>query len=173
MTPIESAIELAIRCHRDQFRKNGNLPYIVHPIAVMGRIQSWGISDHKALQAAILHDVLEDCDDVPRDGIDDDVWSVVEELTFDPSKSEKNEYLCSFKDKSASAIAIKIADRICNTRDFWLAGDKGYAIKYWRKAHAVTSLAWIREVELCEAFSHKVQLNIAEDVGNHSTLFNV
>ena len=54
---LESAIEIAVAAHRGQSDKGGG-PYILHPIRVMLRMRS-----QPEMITAILHDVLEDCED--------------------------------------------------------------------------------------------------------------
>ena len=63
---------------------------------------------------------------------------IVEELTFAPVENKpkhilKKEYIRSFKNKSVSALVIKVADRICNVRDFMIY-NPDYARTYYNKA---------------------------------------
>lgn len=51
---LEKAIFIALRAHRGQFDKGGNL-YILHPLAVMNRVKTL---EEKIV--AVLHDVIED-----------------------------------------------------------------------------------------------------------------
>ena len=55
---INQAFEFASAAHREQKRASGD-PYIVHPIAVAERVADWGL-DYRSVQAALLHDVVED-----------------------------------------------------------------------------------------------------------------
>lgn len=57
---LEKAFRLAARSHRSQTRKGSDLPYIIHPSAVMLILQRVGITDDEILAAALLHDVVED-----------------------------------------------------------------------------------------------------------------
>jgi (p)ppGpp synthase/HD superfamily hydrolase len=57
---LQQAIEIAAYYHRDQVRKHTGEPYIVHPMAVMGRVA--GRVDTDGLIAAVLHDTVEDTD---------------------------------------------------------------------------------------------------------------
>jgi hypothetical protein len=49
----------------------------------------------------------------------------------------KELYIGSFKDKSDSALIIKVADRLMNVDDFYLGGDFKYSGKYLAKANAL------------------------------------
>lgn len=51
---IELAISVALQAHKGQFDKGGH-PYILHPLAVMNRVESM---EEKIV--AVLHDVIED-----------------------------------------------------------------------------------------------------------------
>src|SRR5271165_527679 len=55
---IREAFKFSDAAHLGQFRKSGE-PYITHPIAVAGTLAEWHL-DAAAIQAALLHDVMED-----------------------------------------------------------------------------------------------------------------
>ncbi len=55
---IKEAYRFSDAAHLGQFRKSGE-PYITHPIAVAEVLVDWKL-DAAAIQAALLHDVLED-----------------------------------------------------------------------------------------------------------------
>ncbi len=58
---VVDAIRFAAEAHRDQSRKDGRTPYIVHPVAVLRRLSSdLGMKEADLLCAAVLHDVIED-----------------------------------------------------------------------------------------------------------------
>lgn len=64
---ITSAATMASFLHRKQSRMvRGDLPrvpYIEHPLRVALRLVRWGVTDAEVVAAALLHDVLEDCDE--------------------------------------------------------------------------------------------------------------
>lgn len=63
-TLLASAISFATEAHSGQFTRDG-LPYILHPLTVMNNIAlRYGSSLEDLLCIAILHDTLEDCQDV-------------------------------------------------------------------------------------------------------------
>src|ERR1700758_1017276 len=55
---VRDAFRFSDAAHLGQFRKSGE-PYITHPIAVAGTLAEWHL-DSAAIQAALLHDVMED-----------------------------------------------------------------------------------------------------------------
>ncbi len=112
--------------HEGQTRSSGE-PYIIHPVAV-ARILAEMRLDIETLQAALLHDVIEDCD-VTKEQLEQKFGSTVAELVDGVSKLDK----LKFRDrKEAQAenfrkmvlamvqdirvILIKLADRTHNMR---------------------------------------------------------
>ncbi|MCU6481291.1 hypothetical protein [Arthrobacter sp. A2-55] len=72
---VYRAISDASFLHRHQTRANrGNLPrtsYIEHPLRNALRLLRWGATDPNLVAAAVLHDVIEDCDvDIIRHFLD-------------------------------------------------------------------------------------------------------
>ncbi len=56
------ALTFASRKHSAQRRKNGDIPYINHPIEVADILANAQVDDYTVLSAAILHDTIEDTD---------------------------------------------------------------------------------------------------------------
>ncbi len=79
MATLEKAIELAAKYHAGQVDKAG-LPYILHPLAVMARVD--GI---ETKTVAVLHDIIEDtpitAENLSQLGFSDTVVSAVVALT--------------------------------------------------------------------------------------------
>ena len=126
---IEKAYNLALVKHEGQYRKSGE-PYIVHPLNV-AMILTTIYADSETLQAALLHDVLEDCD-CTREEMEEIVGSVVTKLVEGVTKisklhfSTENEYLIEYYKKiivgmseDVRVIIIKLADRLHNMRTLW------------------------------------------------------
>lgn len=69
---IESAYDLARSAHAGQFRKYTNEPYLAHPFRVAAMVAVFNLSAHgdDDIAAAVLHDVMEDCD-VKREEIEE------------------------------------------------------------------------------------------------------
>lgn len=162
---LMQAINLASTLHHNQYRDATEgrlrLPYIVHPIAVLKLLWDWGVNDCDVLCAAVCHDLREDTAITHKELCDllgKRVADIVEELTFIPptNKDEKvaakAQYIASFTQKSIEALAVKIADRLCNTNDF-LIKDSKYALVYFHKADAIFD-AW--QLRIKEAPPHIV-----------------
>lgn len=85
MKSIEDAIQLAVEVHRGQ-KDKGGLPYILHPLEVMGLVKT-----HTAKMVALLHDVVEDSDytieELREMGYPPEVVDAVDVLTHRPDES--------------------------------------------------------------------------------------
>ena len=119
------ALAFAAERHRDQRRKDVDAsPYINHPIAVAHLLASEaGIDDIVVLQAAVLHDTLEDtattfAELVERFG--PRVAGVVLEVTDDPAlprAQRKAQQVQRAATRSPEAALVKLADKTANLRD--------------------------------------------------------
>lgn len=119
------ALSFAALKHRDQRRKgNHQAPYINHPIEVATIVATVGrVDDIAVLQAAILHDTVEDTDTTPEEielAFGADVCALVLEMTDDMSMSSparKQKQIARATGLSPRAKLIKIADKIANVGD--------------------------------------------------------
>jgi (p)ppGpp synthase/HD superfamily hydrolase len=120
---VERALRAAEAAHRGQVRKgSSDVPYVTHPIHCAIVLARLGHRD-EVLEAALLHDVVEDCDGwtiarVEREfgGV---VASIVAELTEDKTKSweeRKRGQVEHVATMSAEALAVKAADKLHNLR---------------------------------------------------------
>jgi guanosine-3',5'-bis(diphosphate) 3'-pyrophosphohydrolase len=125
LTALLVTLHFAADKHRDQRRKNREAsPYINHPIEVaeiLSRVG--GITDLPTLQAAILHDTIEDTQTTAGEletYFGAEVRRLVEELTDDkrlPKAERKRLQIVTASLLSRKAKLIKIADKISNVRD--------------------------------------------------------
>lgn len=119
------AISFAATKHKDQRRKGANAePYINHPIAVAKLITDVGIVyDVDILQAAILHDTIEDTETTQEEllrSFGKAVTDYVIEMTDDkslPKAERKLLQIVNAPHKSKGAKLIKLCDKICNVTD--------------------------------------------------------
>ena len=118
------ALDFAAVKHRDQRRKGAEAsPYINHPIQVARILAEGGIADLGTLQAAILHDTIEDTKTTAEElehTFGRTVRKLVEEVTDDkllPKQERKRRQIESAASLSTHAKAIKIADKIANILD--------------------------------------------------------
>ena len=172
MTEFEKVMLFAFKAHTGQCRKYSGLPFIVHPIEVCKTLSDWHIHNLDVLKAAICHDVLEDTFTTTESleyEIGAKALSIVEELTYYSTIISKDEYMRSFGTKSVEALVIKLADRMCNIKDFYVR-DKRYAEKYFRKAEHLFNTMAAREGEIVFAYGQNCYSNIER---SYNMLYNV
>ena len=118
---VERALRAAVAAHEGQLRKGLEpVPYVTHSFHVALILARAGL-DEVVLQAALLHDVVEDCEGwtparVERE-FGADVARIVAELTEDKSHSwseRKQAGIERVATMSAPALAIKAADKLHN-----------------------------------------------------------
>ncbi|XP_061620840.1 guanosine-3',5'-bis(diphosphate) 3'-pyrophosphohydrolase MESH1 isoform X2 [Phyllopteryx taeniolatus] len=122
---LVETVNFAAEKHRNQRRKDAEkTPYINHPIGV-ARILSHeaGITDIVVLQAALLHDTLEDTDTKPDEletKFGQIVAGIVQEVTDIKSlpKAERKRLQVEHAPHcSHQAKLVKLADKLYNLRD--------------------------------------------------------
>ena len=118
------ALHFAADKHRDQRRKGREAsPYINHPIEVAEVLaRLGGVTDVRVLQAAILHDTLEDTETTPgelEERFGPEVAGIVAEVTDDKglAKAERKRIQVEHAQHlSDEARLVKLADKIANVR---------------------------------------------------------
>lgn len=120
---VDKALEFATKAHSGQFRKGTKRPYIVHPIEV-GDIVSSMTTDEEIISAAILHDTIEDCEEVTKEILEKEFSSRVVYLVMqeseDKSKSwmeRKGATINRLASASREVQMIGLADKLSNMRD--------------------------------------------------------
>jgi len=125
LADIIKAADFTARKHKDQ-RRDGKdqIPYINHPIGVAHILTSEaGIDDPVVIQAALLHDTVEDTDttlDEIEEHFGKAVRDVVGELTDNmnlPKAEQKRMQAVNAPHKSPRAKLVKLADKLYNLRD--------------------------------------------------------
>ena len=123
---IKDAFRFSDEAHLGQFRQSG-APYITHPIAVAEILTDWRL-DGAAIQAALLHDVLEDSG-IPKQQLIERFGTTVAELVDGVSKLDKLQFSSTEQAQAENfrkmllamardvrVMLIKLADRLHNMR---------------------------------------------------------
>lgn len=123
---VREAYKFSDVAHLGQFRATGE-PYVTHPIAVAELCASWRL-DSQALQAALLHDVMEDSGTTKEDLIERfgasvadlvDGLSKLDKMEFssrEEAQAENFRKMLLAMARDLRVILVKLADRLHNMR---------------------------------------------------------
>lgn len=123
---IRDAYKFADEAHLGQYRASGE-PYITHPIAVAGLVADWKL-DSQAIQAALMHDAMEDCGITKTELIERfgattaelvDGLTKLDKLNFstrEEGQAESFRKMLLAMSRDVRVILVKLADRLHNMR---------------------------------------------------------
>lgn len=160
-----AALHFAADKHRDQRRKGeAASPYINHAIVVAEILARVGVTDPLTLQAAILHDTVEDTETTPEELLrtfGEEVRDVVMEVTDDnalPKRERKERQVRRAPGLSRRAKLVRIADKIANVHDVLHAPPADWPLD-WRRSY----IDWTeRVIEGCRGTSPELEARYDE-----------
>ena len=134
-TDLMKAVDFAAKKHKDQRRKDASAtPYINHPVGVATILsQEAGIEDLVLLQAALLHDTVEETEttlEEIEENFGREVRDIVNEVTDDkslPKLKRKQLQIDNASKKKHKSKLGKLADKIYNIRDLIGAPPKDWS----------------------------------------------
>jgi len=153
---VQRAAGFAAWKHAGQFRKGeGKIPYIHHPVEVAAILSEVGprsrltgaVADSDVLQAALLHDTIEDTEATSAEietHFGSRVCSIVLEVTDDKSlekQDRKAAQIAHAPHLSSDAQRLKLADKISNVYD--VAFSKPFD---WPPERQLEYFAWAEKV---------------------------
>ena len=170
---VERALRLATRAHEGQKRKDVDLPYIIHPVAVALIVAQYGFSE-TVIAAALCHDVLEDTEvteDELRDELGDDVATIVKLLSYDEGISweeQRKRYVEVVRAAPIEVKAVSTADKIHNARSLiatyaergptaWSLFTRPKHIKLWFEEEMVKMLRETWQHPMIEEYARLVE----------------
>ncbi|RUS21698.1 HD domain-containing 3 [Endogone sp. FLAS-F59071] len=189
-------VDFAARKHRQQIRKDPErtprisfshdffgAAYIVHPIGVARLLAEAGVTDLATLQAAILHDTVEDTDTTfdevsenpmgwrvacLEQNFGDEVKSIVADCTDDKTlhkEERKRLQIETASHKSFKAKQVKLADKLYNLRDMQRAIPVG-----WTKERVQEYYVWAKKVvNGCRGVNSSLEQQL-DDIFENGTL---
>ncbi|XP_077996886.1 guanosine-3',5'-bis(diphosphate) 3'-pyrophosphohydrolase MESH1-like [Glandiceps talaboti] len=175
---LVDCMDFAALKHRDQRRKNPlKTPYINHPIGVARILaKEAGIKDLNILQAALLHDTVEDTDttfDEIEERFGSKVRKIVAEVTDDkslPKMERKRLQIEHAPHISREAKLVKLADKLYNLRDLTEIAPEGWTPEriqeyfLWgsKVVNGLRGTNQVMEDELDEIFKEKGVLTVQQ-----------
>ncbi len=136
---LSRALAFALSAHGSQKRKGTQVPYVSHLLQVSGLVFEHGGSATQAT-AALLHDVVEDCDEISLDRVQQEFGSEVSHIVADctdtgpdesagtkrPWKARKTAFLQHLATVSATSSLVIACDKrhnlACMVRDIDVHG---------------------------------------------------
>ena len=142
------------KAHAGQVRKHGT-PYWEHPHAVACIVlDAWPEAPLWIITAALLHDVLEQCDtdrEQLQQAYDAHIATAVDLLSIPPTRPKDLQAYYQRLAKADVAIrCIKLADRIHNLQQLPLSGDKVFMRRYIAQTEQyLLDLVGEKEAQVC------------------------
>jgi (p)ppGpp synthase/HD superfamily hydrolase len=165
MDIVEKALQIASKSHEGQYRKNTDIPYITHPVAVGMMLLKSGYSE-EIVAAGILHDTVEDTT-LTLNEIKKEFGSMIAEIVEGSSEPDKSlpwkarkEHTIDFlKSASEDIRAVVCADKLHNIRsiirdyeqvgeEVWSRFNAGKEQQKWYYTNVVDSLGAQSSFEL-------------------------
>ena len=122
---IEKALKLVIKAHENQVRRNMDITFSYHPIAVAMNVLKI-IQDDEIVITALLHDLIEDTkydynyikSNFNKE-IADNVLVLSEDISILDFKTRKTKFLNQIKDIKEELLVIELFDKMHNlTSDY-------------------------------------------------------
>ena len=145
------ASSFAAERHRTQRRKGGDgrTPYVNHPLRVASLLAEAGVDDSVVLQAAVLHDVLEDCEDTSYADLEERFGQAVASTVLECSDDKRHakvlrkaEAVSKAPRLSEAAALVTLADKLHNLQSMAADGPP----QGWSRDRVVAYAGWASEV---------------------------
>lgn len=155
------ALAVARRMHEGQHRKDGT-PYFLHPLKVCSTLYNYGVKDDSVLAAALLHDVIEDCQDklplggkelISEYGVSQEVYDIVQLVTKESGLDdyELSLYFDKIR-KNPKALLVKLGDRLHNSQTLYAFANNNDHNKKLKKYLRETNLFLIPMAQYGKAY---------------------
>ena len=129
---FDNALKFAHKVHRSQPRKKTTIPYISHLLSVAGLVLESGGDEDLAI-AALLHDAVEDAEDMSGEEMSDRIRAKFGDRVADivdgcsdtksspggskpPWRSRREAYIKHLRSASNDVLRVSIADKVHNAR---------------------------------------------------------
>ena len=143
-----SALQFAHDVHRSQIRKDTTIPYVSHLLSVAGLVLESGGDEDLAI-AGLLHDAVEDAEDMTGEQMSDRIRSKFGDRVADivdgcsdaksspggskpPWRSRKEAYIQHLRSASDDVLRVSIADKVHNARSIATDQDR-FGEKVWTR----------------------------------------
>lgn len=148
---IEKALKLVIKAHEGQKRRNDNIDFCYHPIAVAMNLQAYKMSEDIVI-IGLLHDLIEDTEydyDYIKNNfntyIADSVLLLTEDNNIKDFKLRKQKFLDQIKSIDEKLLLVELFDKMHNlTSDYETYNQLG--MKMYETSHSsYENIKWFYE----------------------------
>lgn len=168
---LERALRICLDAHAGQTRKGDGAPYAVHPLHVALLLAQWGAAP-EVLQAALVHDVVEDSADWSVARLEAElgprVAAIVAQLSEDKSRpwaERKRSAVEHVPQLSPEAVLVKAADKLHNLRSLaesLRASPDPSAV--WARFNGGRDATLRMSEELVDALSRRLEPRLAREL---------
>lgn len=159
---IDNAIKLVFKAHRGQVRRNGDIEFAYHPIAVGMMLQANGYSEEVVI-TGLLHDIIEDTTydyeylkEHYGNRIADNVLMMSEDNSITNFKERKEAFLNKIKYASNEIIIAELCDKLHNLESDYETYQKEGMKMYERSTSTYEDIKWFY-LELSKIFNERVK----------------
>ena len=145
---FDNALQFAHGVHRSQPRKDTTIPYVSHLLSVAGLVLESGGDEDLAI-AALLHDAVEDAEDMSGEEMSDRIRAKFGDRVADivdgcsdaksspgeskpPWRSRKEAYLEHLRSAPHDVLRVSIADKVHNARSIATDQDR-FGEELWKR----------------------------------------
>ena len=145
---FDNALQFAHGVHRSQPRKDTTIPYVSHLLSVAGLVLESGGDEDLAI-AALLHDAVEDAEDMSGEEMSDRIRAKFGDRVADivdgcsdaksspggskpPWRSRKEAYLEHLRSATNDVLRVSIADKVHNARSIATDQDR-FGEELWKR----------------------------------------
>ena len=173
-TEVERALLVCLEAHYGQYRKGGDrIHYSVHPIHMALILARTGVRQ-ELVQAALLHDVVEDCDGWTmgrlREEFGDEVAEIVDQLTEDKSLSweERKQWAIDHVSQMCDdSVVVKAADKLHNLESLAVQLEQAEDVEaVWGKFKGGRERTLRMDRELVMTLQGRVPASLANELGS-------
>ncbi len=168
---VESALRAALEAHDAQTRKGSAIPYISHPMHVAMMLSRMGC-DAAMVQAGLLHDVVEDCEDWTTERVRQEFGADVAELvdaltetTGDSWEDRKQAAVDRVATMSTRAATLKACDKLHNLSTLAIALEESQdSESVWRHFSRGPESTIEKSQRLVKALGAKIEPKLAQEL---------
>ncbi|TAJ13610.1 MAG: bifunctional (p)ppGpp synthetase/guanosine-3',5'-bis(diphosphate) 3'-pyrophosphohydrolase [Planctomycetota bacterium] len=168
---LERALRICLDAHAGQTRKGDGAPYAVHPLHVALILAQWGAAP-EVLQAALVHDVVEDCADWSVARLEAELGArtaaIVAQLSEDKSRpwpERKQAAIDHVPQLTPEAVLVKAADKLHNLRSLAAAlRESTDASAVWKRFNGGREATLRKSEELVDALCRRLEPRLAREL---------